>query len=349
MRWAFVNGGPALLLVAGLGGLLAACSGGGDSNDRLVDYQRELARRLDLAPPTPAAPDNIGAFPGPRERLVVIPETREGLLNVFALRECHITTLVAERNSTLGRVAPASQVWRYELTLWQRLSDCLESEVPERLADADRERLERLTRTKTEQLPRAAWNGLFGSEEWAGSFSRVSAPLPADALAPPETQLAALAYLQALTDLPAQTDSAANDVPPPDPEALEGHLRALNERPYTAELLRTLVLATQRLEEASALAERALARHDGCLTPALEEAEHDEWLAQWLEALSGAAQAWLAGLEPLFGSLDSPPDAVSAYHREWLSRESAAAPLPAFEAARDHHQALRSTLAERCR
>ncbi|MFB9353151.1 DUF3080 family protein, partial [Streptomyces heliomycini] len=144
-----------MLLVAGLGGLLAACSSGGDSNELLVDYQRDLARRLDLAPPTPAAPDNIGAFPDRRERLVAIPETREGMLNVFALRECHITTLVAERNSTLGRVAPASRMWRYELTLWQRLTDCLESEVPERLAEADRERLERLARTKTEQLPRA--------------------------------------------------------------------------------------------------------------------------------------------------------------------------------------------------
>ncbi|WP_290905124.1 DUF3080 family protein [Halomonas sp.] len=343
MRWASVNRGLVTLLIAGLGGLLTACGSGGDSNDLLIDYQRDLARRLDLAPPSPASPDNIGAFPGQRERLVTIPETREGMLNVFALRECHITTLVAERNSTLGRVAPASQVWRYELTLWQRLTDCLASEVPERLAEADRERLERLAATKTEQLPRAAWNGLFGSDEWAGSFSRVSSPLPLDALAPPEAQLESLVYLQALTK------AASHDAPTPDLEALERHLRALDQRPYTAELLRTLTLATQRLDEASSLAERALARHDGCLTPALEEVEHDKSLARWLEALEGAAHVWLAGLEPLFDSLDSPPDAVSAYQREWLSREYPPAPLPAFEAARHHHQALRQALAFRCR
>lgn len=343
MRWASISRGLANLLVAGLGGLLVACGNGGDSNDMLIDYQRDLARRLDLTPPTPAAVDNIGAFPDQRERLVTIPETREGMLDVFALRECHITTLVAERNSTLGRVAPASRLWRYELTLWQRLTDCLASEVPDRLAEADRERLERLASTKTEQLPLAAWNGLFGSREWAGSFSRVSAPLPPDALAPPEAQLASLGYLQALTA------TATKEAQPPDLEALEGHLRALSQRPYTAELLRTLTLATRRLEEASALAERALARHEGCLRLSPEDNANDARLAQWLETLTGAARTWLTALEPLFDSLASPPEAVSAYHREWLSRHHASAPLPAFEAARHHHQALRRALARRCR
>ncbi|WP_416137487.1 DUF3080 family protein [Halomonas sp. HK25] len=337
-----INRGFVTLLVA-MGGLLTACGSGIDSNDMLIDYQRELARRLDLAPPSPASPDNIGAFPDQRERLVTIPETREGLLNVFALRECHITTLVAERNSTLGRVAPASRQWHYELTLWQRLTDCLASDVPERLAEADRDRLERLATTKTEQLPQATWNGLFGSDEWAGSFSRVSSPLPPDALAPPEAQLESLGYLQALTA------TATRDAPPPDLAALEGHLRALNQRPYTAELLRTLALATQRLEEASALAERALARHDGCLTPALEDSANDEHLAQWLETLTGAAHAWLTELDPLFDSLPFPPEAVSAYHREWLSLNHPSAPLPAFETARKHHQDLRQALALRCR
>ncbi|MCA1769285.1 MAG: DUF3080 domain-containing protein [Halomonas sp.] len=343
MHWAFSKKGLLTLLVAGLSGLLTACGNDGDSNTLLIDYQRDLAQRLDLTPPSPASPSNIGAFPEQRERLVSIPETREGLLNVFALRECHITTLVAERNSTLGRVAPASQLWRYELTLWQRLTDCLASEVPKHLAEADRDRLQRLTTTKSEQLPRAAWNGLFGSDEWAGSFSRVSSPLPVDALSPPEAQLQSLGYLRALMT------TAEKDSPPPDLEALEGHLRALNQRPYTAELLRTLTLATQRLEEASDLAARALARHDGCLTSGLDHNANDEHLAQWLERLNAAAHAWLAELAPLFDSLASPPKAVDAYQREWLSRHDPLAPLPAFEAARNHHQELREALSIRCR
>jgi hypothetical protein len=336
-----------LLVAAALGGLLSACGGGGgDSDTLLIDYQRSLAERLDLAPPSPDAPDNIGAFPERRERLVTIPETREGMFNVYALRECHITTLVAERNSALGRVAPASHQWRYELTLWERLAACLAGEVPERLGEADLQRLQRLAATKTEQLPKVAWNGLFGSDEWAGSFSRVSSPLSPTALSPPEAQLGALAYLQALTEAP------LSDAPLPDLEELEGHLRALNGRPYTAELLRTLMLAIQRLEEASELIEQALARHDGCQTPALssrlDDTEDDERLAGWLGELDSAAREWLAGLGPLFDSLTSPPGAVHAYHRDWLSPGNRETPLPAFQAARDRHLALRRDHERRC-
>ncbi|QTF94487.1 MAG: DUF3080 family protein [Halomonas sp. BM-2019] len=335
------------MLAAALGGLLAACGGGeADSDALLIDYQRSLADRLDLTPPSPEAPHNIGAFPERRDRLVRIPETREGLFNVYALRECHITTLVAERNSALGRVAPASSQWRYELMLWARLEACLASEVPKRLGEADLERLQRLTATKTEQLPEVAWNGLFGSDEWAGSFSRVSSPLATTALSPPEAQLGALAYLQALTEAP------LDDAPLPDLEELEGHLRALNGRPYTAELLRTLMLGTQRLEEASALIKLALARHDGCQGPALsstlDDNEDDERLAAWLGALDAAAGEWMTRLDPLFDSLGSPPEAVHAYHRDWLSPGNPETPLLAFQDARDRHLALRRDHERRC-
>ncbi len=327
--------------------LLAACGGGQESDAVLIDYQRDLAARLALAAPEPRSPDNIGAFPERRQRLVEIPETREGMLDVYALRECRITTLVAERNSALGRVAPASQRWRYELELWQRLDTCLAGEVAERLTADDRARLERLTATKREQLPRATWNGLFGSEEWSQSFSRVSSPLPPERLGPPEAQLAALDYLETLSRAPFDATT-----PLPDLERLEDHLQALNTRPYTAELLRTLQLAEQRLGEASGLLDRALARHDGCQArdvPArLDASTEEERLAAWLEALEAAGQAWLEGLSPLFDTLEIPPEAVAGYRHEWLSLEHAEAPLPAFRDALSRHRSLRRTLAERC-
>lgn len=327
--------------------ILVGC-GGGDASDTLLrDYQRALAERLDLTPPAHATPRNIGAFPELRERRVSIPETREGMLDIYALRECHITTLVAERNSTLGRVAPASQRWQYELELWRRLASCLSGEVPGRLAAEDLARLERLTAIKREQLPRATWNGLFGSEEWAQSFSRVSSVLAPDALAPPSEQLAALDYLNELSRAPFEANR-----PLPSPEALEGHLRALNDRPYTAQLLRTLLLAEQRLAEANALLDRALATPGHCpaggFTADLQQIPEARRLADWLDALDGAAAAWLSGLAPLFASLEAPPDAVEAYRRAWLSRQHSEAPLPRFRDAMQGHLERRRRLASRC-
>lgn len=347
MRWMPARKGLGTLLIVAGAALLVACGSGDAESDALLHgYQRHLADRLELAPPVPAAPGNIGAFPERRDRLASIPETRAGLLNVYALRECHITTLVAERNSALGRVAPASQQWRYELTLWQRLQACLESDVPARLGEADLARLESLAATKGEQLPRAAWNGLFGSDEWAGNFTRVSGPLAPDALAPPPAQREALTYLHDLSTAP------LSDARIPDPEALESHLNALRERPYTAELLRTLMLATQRLVEASALIRHALERHDACRTPALSaelEGPGERPAADWLAALEQAADAWLGDLTPLFSLLDSPPEAVANYHDRWLSEAHPEAPLPAFRSALAEHQALRKAHAERCR
>lgn len=327
--------------------ILAGCGGDNASDTLLRDYQRALAERLDLPPPAHATPRNIGAFPALRERRVSIPDTREGMLDIHALRECHITTLIAERNSTLGRVAPASQRWQYELELWRRLESCLSGEVAERLATNDLARLERLTVTKREQLPRATWNGLFESKEWAQSFSRVSSALAPEAVTPPGEQLAALGYLHELSRAPFEADR-----PLPDPAALEEHLQALNERPYTAELLRTLLLAEQRLSEANALLDRALSTPGHCptgvFTADLQQTFEARRLTDWLDALDDAATAWLTGLAPLFASLEAPPDAVEAYRRAWLSRQRSEAPLPRFRQAMRDHLERRRRLASRC-
>ncbi|NWN82481.1 MAG: DUF3080 family protein [Halomonas sp.] len=327
--------------------MLSGCDGGGASDLLLRDYHAALAERLDVAPPEHAQPRNIGAFPELRERRLSVPETRESLLNVYALRECHITTLVAEHNSTLGRVAPASQRWQYELALWQRLASCRNSGVADRLAADDRARLERLTTTKRRQLPLATWNGLFGSEEWAKNFSRVSSPLEPDTLAPPGEQLAALDYLHRLSRAPFETGLSL-----PDPEALEDHLQALNERSYTAQLLRTLVLGEQRLEEANALLDKALASPGHCPSEDLiarpRQIPEFERLAGWVAALDDAATRWLAGLTPLFESVENPPQAVQEYRRAWLSRHEAEAPFTRFRRAWQGHLERRERLASRC-
>jgi len=328
--------------------VLSGCSGNGGSDALLIDYQEWLAERLQVEPPKPQPPGNIGIFPDRHQRLFEIPETRDGLLNVFALRECHITNLVAQRNNPLGRVAAASQRWLYELTFWRRLDACWKSEVPQSLAEDDRERLARLTETKTEQLPRASWNALFGSEEWVKNFSRASSVLSPKDLELPPTQLAALAYLR---------EAVLRQFDPdwhPDSSTLEGHLKTLQERPYTAELLRTLMLAERRLEEASSLIEGAMGNQAVCsqleaFTPSLVQRLETEQLAAWLQQLDTAGNTWLNAIDSLLDAHIEAPDTVQAYRHRWLSPHSPGAPLRAFMAARERHQALRQTLAARCR
>lgn len=345
----FQSGNSKWLVVLALSAmLLAGCGKGGEADAFLVDYQRQLAEALGLEAPVPRKPNNIDTFPAQDERLLVIPEIREGLFNVYALRDCHITQLVAQRNNQLGRVASASQRWLYELELWHRLDTCGRSEVPQELSEANRQRLATLFEIKTKQLPRASWNALFDSSEWVSSFSRASSPLPVDDIAPKEDQLEALAYLRDVTLHQFDPDWQ------PDSSTLEGHLQTLQTRPYGAELLRTLLLAEQRLSEASILLEQALTEAETCnrlsspLETLHETAEVDD-LDEWLAQLEITAQAWLLAVDALFQAhIEGTPE-VADYRRRWLSSQSPDAVFPAFSSARKHHDTLIETIVSQCR
>lgn len=307
--------------------LLAGCQGG-DAEQPWVDYHQQLAN--DLASPAIERTEisNIGAFPERRERLISVAETRDGMLNIYALRECQITSLVAARNNQLGRVAPPSQHWLYERALWQRLAVCQESDIPSRLNEADRARLEQLTSLKTSQLPAVSWNAIFDSDEWIKSFSRASHPLVISDLPALDQQFAAVDYLQQMVD--SQFSQAWQQ----DSSRLEKHLKHLQERPLTAEILRTLLLATQRLQEAS----RYLARHEpdsaACLMP---------WDTQALNDFADNAQAWLTTINTLITSQTvAPPNAIHSYQAQWLSLSTADAPWQQYRQAWAAHQALRA-------
>ncbi|APE29962.1 hypothetical protein BOX17_02700 [Halomonas aestuarii] len=322
--------------------LMAGC-GEGESEALLGDYQQRLAESLGVEVPDRASPDNIGAFPEQDERLFEVAETREGMLDVYALRGCHIAQLVAGRNNQLGRVAPPSQRWLYELELWRLLSDCWNSDVPSTLSGDSRERLSRLTAIKTEQLPRVSWNALFASEEWVKNFSRASSPLAPEGLDEARQRGAALTYLREATLHQFDPDWT------PDSATLEGHFKTLQERPFSAEMLRTLLLAEQRLDEASSLIEGALARSDGETCPgAVAPLTDSTPLGAWLQRLDRSARHWLGAIDALLDAQVAPPPAVAEYRHRWLSLTHPEAPLPAFTEAREHHEALRARLAHRC-
>ncbi|WP_447957620.1 DUF3080 family protein [Vreelandella sp. EE7] len=316
-------------LVALATGLLTSfLAGCGSADDPAwVDYHRTLTRALDAEPIERRDPDNIGAFVAQRERLIDIIDVRESMLNVYALRECDITSLVAARNNQLGRVAPPSQHWLYERELWQRLERCAGNGVTDSLSEADQTRLKTLTELKTAQLPSVGWNALFDSEEWEKSFSRASQPLELRALPDMTQAFEALGYLTTMVEntysLEWQADSAT----------LENHLKTLQERPLTAEVLRTLQLGSQRLTEANRLLAENVGRGH-CLPP---------WDQAWLDRAARASQHWLGAINTLIDAHDvTPPQAVAAYQQRWLSLESPNAPWPRFQIARLEHLALRS-------
>jgi hypothetical protein len=318
-----------------MGGLLlftlTGCDQGGEAEGVWQAYHQQLSRALNTDDIERSPPPNIGAFPERQSVLFDISETRESLLSVYALRECNITSLVAARNNQLGRVAPPSQQWLYERELWQRISHCWNTDIPGELSDENRERLRDITLIKTTQLPYVSWNAIFDSSEWEKNFSRASQPLSAIELSlPPEKSditagLKSLHYLRTMTlhqfDRQWQQDSSQ----------LEGHLKTLQERPLTAELLRSLMLATQRLDEATALLH--FADQSRCLPT---------WEHTYLDQLKQRAYTWLSQIATLIDSHPvTPPVKWQRYYRRWLSLEAPDAPWKAFQHALTTHTAAR--------
>ncbi|MFC3282464.1 DUF3080 family protein [Litchfieldella rifensis] len=345
-----IHGFTATVLVCST--LLTACGGYGNGDELLVDYQQRLAEVLEVERPEPENPANIGVFPDQEERLFEIPEVREGLLDIYALRECQITSLVARRNNQLGRVAAPSQRWLYELELWRRLYDCWHSEVPESLAESDRERLRRLTETKTEQLPRASWNALFGSSEWVGSFSRVSSPLAPGEEISLSKSLDALNYLRLGAQHQYDPDWQA------DSSILEGHLQTLQREPLTARILRSLMLTRLRLEEANTILDTALDSSGAChpengtvAIDRLQEIFQRQFNAEirpYLNELTHTARAWLEAIDALLEAHEVSRPAIDDYRRDWLSLDNPEAPWLRFQRARQGHEERWQRLKRTC-
>ncbi|MBZ9560471.1 MULTISPECIES: DUF3080 family protein [unclassified Modicisalibacter] len=342
---------PGVLL---LGALLAGCQGGSEADHRLIDYQQRLAAALGVEAPATPPPRNIAAFPGRDARRFTIDEIREGLLDVYALRRCGIVRLVAQRNSQLGKVAAPSQRWLYELALWRQLQACWNDTSADDLAKDDRQRLADLLARKTRQLPRASWNGLFDSSEWTGNFSRASAPLPPGGIPSLEAQLAALGYLRRM--VLHQYDPRWT----PDSATLENHLKALRDAPLTARILRSLLLATRRLDDldqviAARLADPAFCAPDTAAEPPVDErlaaaldGQESQRLRADLDSLARDAQRWLTAVDALLSAFTVSRPAIDAYRRHWLSLTHPEAPWPAFRTARAQHAALRERLRQRC-
>ena len=333
------SGRVCLILGLALPLLLSLASCGDDRTENaLKRYYQALEAALDQPISVPHAPPNIGAFPRKRDLLLETTEIRAGLLDVYALRSCHITNLVARHNNQLGKVAPLSQQWLYELKLWRLLSECWQDEQVQKLAKEDRGRLAHLLEFKTRQLPTISYNALVGSDEWRSNFSRASTPLPPEDFSAVDEQLPALHYLttavQQQYDLNWEPESAI----------LESHFERLQQRPLSAELLRTLMLATTVLNDSNTLLQR-VAEPSSCPSDrplALPEPPN------WLEPLRERANTWFNAMETLLDAhVAGTPDFV-LYRQTWLSPGSATSPLAHYEAVLAEHFQLRQQVTRIC-
>jgi len=119
--------GVLLLIVFGvLGGKIVSYFQA-DIGDVFSDYQQRIARLLNTTP-VPKVTPLLAEQPRINQVQLPIPESSISLLNSQRLNRCKAGQLIAERNSSLGRVQPVHARVRYEIEMINALKQCLADE-----------------------------------------------------------------------------------------------------------------------------------------------------------------------------------------------------------------------------
>lgn len=117
-------------LLVSISWLLVACGSPQVVID-LTDYRSRISRILDV-PVADISPTISLQFPDGIHLRLDIPKTSINLRDFYALGDCHVSTLIAERNTALGKAHLPSTRFVYELSLIEGLQTCVISAKDEK-------------------------------------------------------------------------------------------------------------------------------------------------------------------------------------------------------------------------
>lgn len=155
---------PTLLLITLLG--LAGCQSDDPAKDMMADYYQRLGNVLDAPTPDFTSPE-LPALPRKRNLVQPLKDLRMGVLDAYELRQCGLFNLIAERNSSLGKVADRFRQLDYELSFIDTAAQCL----PQIKDPSIQTELEQVLALKRKQRDTVIWNTLIDSDAWRGQWN----------------------------------------------------------------------------------------------------------------------------------------------------------------------------------
>lgn len=280
--------------------------------DDFDDYHQRIARLLNTQVPTTPLPDNP-RMPRVQQLQSDIPELSIGLLASSRLNQCRAGALIAERNSSLGRVQALHARLLYEIRIMGAIEDCLASGL---FDNSELQiTLESALQQKYTTLP--LWIERFlTSDDIIRSRLRISRrALVLDGRDSASASIAALDYFADVFTELAQ-DPAGYAVHPSD-WAL--HMRTLGQQDFLSDLWRTQQVTHRQLHISNELLMNA-AETMGCNGP------HTPQSAHYLKNVM--MTFWIQGLQPQLAQLQSHQIRVN----ESLRRLMAHTDKPVWEA-----------------
>ena len=319
---------------------LAGC-GGDAAEARFDDYKTRLGRALqqEVTEPQLQPP---ARRPRKRDLQLEQRESRINILDFLRLYECSLGEVIGQRNSILGKVAPASQRLFNDLAFLQEAPLCIE-QLRDNERDALADKLTEAVAIKRDELPKAIGNATLGSDEFA-SFWSVPTALGDFPSGSSSELIGELHYLSAEVKRWLSGDYRH------DPARFENALGAVRHG-QAGSLLSAATLTQSQLQSASAMADARLARRPLCFNG--KATEQGRILRNVVEKFFvGDVQRWLARVNELRYDLLAPyreletllGDARSGTYIEWQQRRDEQLDWLS-SAPRAHVQSVRPLLA----
>ena len=325
--------------------LLAACNPAPVGLEQVADYRQRVANTLKSPLPAPVLAAPTWQLPPLRELRIEVPSQSLSLLDAIRLDQCQAGSLIAERNSSLGKLQQGLVRYYHDYQLLQALYICaaqLEQQGQLELA----QKVSDLSRNKAANMTQLKLQALVSDPSIRQSLRLADRPLakvdPAQ-LAPLLTALQQV-YLLLNAPLPApnaafnQEQQSELSIAPVALDELEQALQLLEQSPYLSQLWRALYDQQQYLQQLTPLVQD-LSAAAGCLsagTPSRALVLRNVFV----QYFSGPVQQHFAGLirqaqqiAPLLTMLDS-PEAPQA----WLThlRQINALPDQLTDTTRNH-------------
>jgi len=317
----------------------------GNALDQPVAYSAATLQPLPIQPPR-------------RQRLLQVTEIREGLFDVLNLRHCNLLPLVAQRNSSLGRVMPPSQQLIYELQFLQAIAECEEHLIELQTTDSNLDevllQIKEIHRIKRDNLPAVIWNSLYTAPEMEKQFAVNQPPLPvnnAGILATIEPSL--LMFVRISHQIRADAES----IDPIVIKALEQDYERLYRSDFGAQWLKSILHLTLLLDAAADAIETRLERLPVCYNnrpnPQAEILRNvfTRFYAQeiqgYLATVHQQGIRWLELQQRIMEPLPM-PETTSPYYLLVVSTDSPDSLWQTYTSARDRHTSAWQQLLSQC-
>ncbi len=213
--------------------------------DHLLDYQQRVARVLELSPATSAALPRVNRAAAVHNRLP-LPESNLNLLEYLSLSECRMTAAISDKNTSLAKVAAASQTLPYELDILRYGPQCVQAVRDRDVALADK--LAQALASKQAARMHYWWNAWFTGREWQAFTATAAAPLDWQ-----DTDDAYLQHGLGALDYALAQGLAIERQQWPSTSAMETQLQALLLSETAGRWLASQWLLTQTLNDVAAL------------------------------------------------------------------------------------------------